>query len=58
MDQVEILSNSKYPANNMRLIYAGKDLTEDRDKNKTLDDLSIEERATLFIVLRLEGGTK
>ena len=42
MDRVQVVSNSKYAANSMRLIYAGKDLSSDNDKNKTLDTIGLE----------------
>jgi hypothetical protein len=41
-------------AKSIRLIHAGKDITE--NQAKTVDDLGVVEGSTLFVVVRLEGG--
>ena len=53
MSQVQVVSNGKYAANNLRLIYAGQDISVDTAKNRKLADLGIEKQSTIFIVMRL-----
>lgn len=45
---------SGYAANTIRLIHAGKDITE--SQGKTVDELGVENGSTLFVVMRLAGG--
>ena len=56
MNKIQTVSNGKYPSNSVRLIYAGKDISSDSDKNRTIDDFGLAENSTLFIVMRLDGG--
>ena len=56
MSKLQTLSSGKYLANNVRLIYAGRDLSSDNDKNRSIDDIGMAQNSTLFIVMRLDGG--
>ena len=58
LNKVQTVSNGKYSSQNVRLIYAGQDISSDSYKNKNLDDIGLVEKSSLFIVMRLDGGKR
>jgi DNA-binding FrmR family transcriptional regulator len=54
----EIANQVKSVLGSMRLIYAGKEITDDKTKDKKIEDVGIEEGATIFIVYRLLGAAR
>ena len=56
MSKVSTLSGGKHRVENVRLILAGKDLSSDSDKNRSLADVGLMEKSTIFLVVRLDGG--
>lgn len=45
---------TSYEASTIRLIYAGKDISD--HEGKTVEEMGVENGSTMFVVMRLAGG--